>query len=257
MKASLPIEAKRFKQIREELGHTQQQFAHLLGTSNIIADIERGKTKISGKIVMQLCKQFQVNPLWLYGESFQKIKATDGADTMPRVITINDQENENILLVSQKASAGYPQNIGDAQWYDTLPAFFLPLPQFRNATYRGFQVEGDSMLPNIRPNEWVLGRAVPNLFEATDRKIYIVVLKDSVLVKKLEKLEDPSKIRLISLNEEYLPIDVQVKDLQELWLVNSKIAFGLDDATETTLFKQLKESMEELKGQISNLRIEE
>ena len=257
MKAPLPIEAKRFKQIREELGHTQQQFAHLLGTSNIIADIERGKTKISGKIVMQLCKQFQVNPLWLYGESFQKIKATDGADTMPRVITINDQENENILLVSQKAAAGYPQNIGDAQWYDTLPAFSLPLPQFRNATYRGFQVEGDSMLPNIRPNEWVLGRAVPNLFEATDRKIYIVVLKDSVLVKKLEKLEDPSKIRLISLNEEYLPIDVQVKDLQELWLVNSKIAFGLDDATETTLFKQLKESMEELKGQISNLRIEE
>jgi SOS-response transcriptional repressor LexA len=257
MKASLPIEAKRFKQIREELGHTQQHFAQLLGTSNIIADIERGKTKISGKIVMQLCKQFQINPLWLYGESFQKIKSTDGTDTMPKVISVNDQDNENILLVSQKAAAGYPQNIGDAQWYDTLPAFSLPLPQFRNATYRGFQVEGDSMLPNIRPNEWVLGRAVPNLFEATDRKIYIVVLKDSVLVKKLEKLEDPSKIRLISLNEEYLPIDVQVKDLQELWLVNSKIAFGLDDATETTLFKQLKESMEELKGQISNLRIEE
>ena len=257
MKAVLPIEAKRFKQIREELGHTQQQFATLLGTSNIIADIERGKTKISGKIVMELCRQFQINPLWLYGESFQKIKAFDGADTMPKVITVNEQENENILLVGQKAAAGYPQNIGDPEWYDALPAFSLPLPQFKNATYRGFQVEGDSMMPNIKPNEWVLGRSVPNLFEAADRKIYILVLKDSVLVKKLEKLPDPAKIRLVSLNEEYLPIDVPVADLQELWLVNSKIAFGLDEASESTLFKQLKESMEELKGQINNLRIEE
>ena len=64
--------------------------------------------------------------------------------------------------------------------------------------------------------------------EASDSKIYIVVLQDSVLVKKMHKIPGaPNRIRLISLNPEYLPIEVQVQEIQELWQVNSKLSFGL------------------------------
>jgi phage repressor protein C with HTH and peptisase S24 domain len=158
------------------------------------------------------------------------------------------------LLVNQKAAAGYPHNVQDVTWVGSLPAFHMPLPEFRNATYRGFQVEGDSMLPNIRPKEWVLGRAVGHIAEASDRKIYIVVLHDSVLVKKLEKIHGmPHKVRLVSLNPEYLPIEVATKDIQELWQVNSKLTFGLEEPSESTLLRQLQESMNELKGQINRL----
>ncbi len=157
-------------------------------------------------------------------------------------------------LVNQKAAAGYPHNVQDVEWYETLPAFNIPLPQYRNATYRGFQVEGDSMLPNIRPNEWVLGKAVPSITEASDSKIYIVVLHDSVLVKKLQKVPSaPDRVRLISLNPEYIPIEVAVKNIQELWLVNSKLTFGIDEPSESSLLRELQQSMEELKGQINNL----
>ena len=63
MGKKLSIEARRFKKVREQLNHTQQSFAELLQIGNTTADIERGKTKISGKIVMELLKQFQINPL--------------------------------------------------------------------------------------------------------------------------------------------------------------------------------------------------
>jgi hypothetical protein len=110
------------------------------------------------------------------------------------------------------------------------------------------------MLPNIRPNEWVLGRAVASISEASDSKIYIVVLNDSILVKKLQKLpHTPQKIKLISLNPEYLPIEVEVREIQELWMVNSKLTFGIDEPSESTLLRQLQQSMEELKGQINRL----
>ena len=110
------------------------------------------------------------------------------------------------------------------------------------------------MLPNIRPNEWVLGKAVPSIAEASDSRIYIVVLRDSVLVKKLQKIPStPHRIRLLSLNPEYLPIDVEVKDIQELWMVNSKLTFGVDEPSESTLLRQLQASMEELKEQIRKL----
>ena len=255
MDKELTIEARRFRKVREELHHTQHSFAEIIGINGSTADIERGKTKLSGKVVMKLLQQFGINPLWLFGQSFTQYLDINGGDVSPKVISIDKDENDTILLVNQKAAAGYPHNIQDVEWYETLPAFNIPLPEYRNATYRGFQVEGDSMLPNIRPKEWVLGRAVPSVSEASDSRIYIVVLNDSVLVKKLQKLpNNPEKVKLVSLNTEYLPIDVEIQNIQELWLVNSKLTFGLDEPTESSLLRQLQESMEELKGQISNLK---
>ena len=254
MEQTLSIEARRFKKIREEQNHTQQSFAEILAIGATTADIERGKTKISGKIVMELLRQFSINPLWLFGESYTKTVNIDGGDVSPKIVTLTPEGEETIALVNQKAAAGYPHNIQDVDWYETLPAFNIPLPQYRNATYRGFQVEGDSMLPNIRPNEWVLGRAVPSVSEASDSKIYIVVLNDSVLVKKLQKVANaPGKVRLISLNPEYIPIEVEIKNIQELWMVNSKLTFGVDEPSESNLLRELQKSMEELKGQINNL----
>lgn len=255
MGTQLTIEAKRFKSIREELNHTQQSFANLLDIGATTADIERGKTKITGKIVMELMAQFNINPLWIYGKSFEKYIDASSGDLSPKVITLDVSGEDTIMLVNQKAAAGYPNNIHDVGWYQTLPAFNIPLPEYRNASYRGFQVEGDSMLPNIRPNEWVLGRAVPSITEASDSKIFIVVLKDSVLVKKLQKVpNNPHNIRLISLNDQYLPIDVKVRDIMELWQVNSKLSFGVDEPSDSNLLRQLQDSMEELKGQIRGLK---
>src|SRR5690554_3607532 len=255
MKTILTIEAQRFKQLREDLGYTQQAFAQLLNIGSTTADIERSRTKITGKVVVDLMSKFNINPLWLYGKSNEKHIDITRGDTSPRILTLDSEGNDNIVLVSQKAAAGYPHNIQEVEWYQTLPSFNIPLPEYRNASYRGFQVEGDSMIPNIRPNEWVLGRAVPNITEASDSKIYIVVLKDSVLVKKLQKIpNNPQNIRLISLNNQYLPIDVKVRDILELWQVNSKLSFGVDEPSDSNLLRQLQESMDELKGQIRSLK---
>lgn len=247
-------EIKRFKQVRDENNFTQAEFASMLGIKNSTADIERGKTKLSGKIVAELLRQFGINPLWLFGESNQKYLQLTKGDVSPKVVSLNSAENENIVLVNVKAAAGYPHNVQDVDWYQQLPAFDMPLPEYRNATHRGFQIEGDSMMPNFRPGEWVLGKAVGTIEEASNNRVYVVVLYDSVLVKKLQKLPDPSKLLLISLNEEYLPIEVNINDVQELWQVNSKLTFNLDAPSESGLLKQLQQSMDELKSEFKTLK---
>lgn len=247
-------EIKRFKEIRDDHNFTQSEFADKLGIKNSTADIERGRTKLSGKIVAELLGQFEINPLWLFGESSQKYLAVNKGDVNPKVITLNSSEEENIILVSQKAAAGYPHNVQDVSWYQQLPAFDIPLPEYRNATYRGFQVEGDSMMPNLRPGEWVLGKAVPNIEEVSFSKIYVVVLYDSVLVKKIQKMKDPYKILLVSINEEYPPLQVLISDIQELWQVNSKLTFSVDAATESGLLRQLQQSMDDLRSEFKSLK---
>jgi phage repressor protein C with HTH and peptisase S24 domain len=247
-------EIKRFKEVRDENNFTQADFAQVLGIKNSTADIERGRTKLSGKVVAELLRQFGINPLWLFGESNQKYLQMTKGDVSPKVVSVNSAGEENIALVNVKAAAGYPHNVQDVEWYQQLPAFDIPLSEYRNASHRGFQVEGDSMLPNFRPGEWVLGKAVPTIEEAGNNRVYVVVLYDSVLVKKIQKLPDPSKLLLISLNEEYLPIEVNVNDIQELWQVNSKLTFNLDAPSESSLLKQLQQSMDELKSEFKSIR---
>ena len=194
-------------------------------------------------------------------ETLEKKGSFEWASLSPTLLWTAIQKSNGIVAVGYQTTANSFRdnqlptiNIQDVDWYQTLPIFNFPLPEYRNATYRGFQVEGDSMLPNIHPNDWVLGRSVSNVTEASDNKIYIVVLHDSVLVKKLQKTNDSSKIRLISLNEEYLPIEVNIVDIQELWQVNSKLTFGIDEPSGSNLLKELQQSMEDLKGQINSLR---
>jgi len=253
MKAELPFEIQRFKQIRDEKNLTQAEFAEVLGIKNSTADIERGRTKLSGHVVMQLLKLFKVNPLWLFGESRQKEIDLYKADTMPKVVTVGEDGHDNISMVNQKAAAGYPHNVQDTEWYKKLPAFDMPLPQYRHATYRGFQVEGDSMLPDFRPEDWVLAKAVESLNLATNNKVYIIVLYDSVLLKKIEKQNDERSLKLISTNDIYPPYTIETKDIQELWEVTSKLTFSVNEHSENSILKKLEASMEELKAQLNQV----
>lgn len=248
------VTLKRFIEIRRELGHTQAEFAKLLGISTTTADIERGRTKLSGKVVAELLRQFKINPLWLFGESELRHLETSHTSVIPKVVTVDSADKDNMVLVNAKAAAGYPQNIQDTSWYQQLPAFDLPIPEFRNATYRGFQVEGDSMLPNLQPGEWVLARAIEHIDHVSANKMYVVVLQDAIMVKKIEKRPNSNNITLVSLNETYPPYDIKPFQIQEIWEVSSKITFNVDANTDRGLLRQLQESMQELKSQLKHVK---
>ena len=116
----LPSEIRRFKEIREDHDFTQAEFAEKLGIKNSTADIERGRTKLSGQVITELLRLFQVNPLWIYGYSNQKHLDTSKGDVSPKVVVVDKEDNENMVLVNQKAAAGYPNNIADVEYKGNL-----------------------------------------------------------------------------------------------------------------------------------------
>ena len=254
MEDSNKLAAKRFKQIRESQGATQKEFAEILGIKNNIADIERGRTKITGYTLVKMIRHYQVNPLWLYGFSPLKDMNAIQIDVSPKVITINSEENENMVLVDAKAAAGYPTNIQDRHWYNELPAFDFPLPEYRNATYRGFQVEGDSMYPHLKPNEWVIAKAIDNFQHLSNKRICVIVLKDSVLVKQLHKEESSSELTLVSLNTTYPPITISSNEIQEVWEVSSKLSFDIHSIGETASIHELQLAMQRLSNEVNSLK---
>jgi len=254
MEKSNKLAAKRFKQIRETNGATQKEFAEVLGIKNNIADIERGRTKITGYTLVRLMQECQVNPLWLYGFSALKEMNALQVDVSPKVITLNSSTNENMVLVDAKAAAGYPSNIQDRHWFNELPAFDFPLPEYRNATFRGFQVQGDSMYPHLKPNEWVIAKAVDNFQYLSNERICVIVLKDSVLVKQLHKQDTSSCVTLVSLNDSYPTIEIKLSDIQEIWEVSSKLSFDIHSIGETATIHELQLAMQRLSSEVSALK---
>ncbi len=251
----MPIEeeSRRFKQIREELNLTQAAFAEQLGINVTTADIERGRTRIPGQVVKELLKLHHINPLWLFGESSQKYLRIGEPVMSPKIITVDNSGKENIILVSAKAAAGYPHNIGDANWFESLPAFSIPLPEFRNASFRGFQVDGDSMTPVLQSDEWIVGKAVEAWDTIKNNRMYVVVTAESILVKKIQKDDKSTILNLISINPEYNPILVDRSEVREIWQVHSKLTFDMDTNSNTVSLYNLHQEMKELKEEVRRL----
>lgn len=252
----MPIEEefRRFKQIREELNLTQSAFAEALGIGVTTADIERGRTRIPGYAVKELLRKFHINPLWLFGDSSQKHLRADSFAVQPQIVTVDQAGNDNIVLVSARAAAGYPGNIGDSQWFEKLPAFNIPLPEYRNASFRGFQVDGDSMMPVLRPDEWIVAKAEERFDNLSPQKMYVVVTNDSVLVKKVIKEPDSPYINLVSLNPDYAPIRIKQDEIREIWQVSSKLTFDLDSNTPQVSLDGLFQEMRELREEVRKMQ---
>jgi transcriptional regulator with XRE-family HTH domain len=131
-------------------------------------------------------------------------------------ITVDSKGKENIEMVPVKAQAGYTNSYGDLDFIASLPKFSLPfLPE--NKTYRTFQIKGDSMLP-IPENSWVTCSYVENWENIKNGKACVVVTKsDGIVFKLVYNRLSEGKLLLVSSNRNYLPYEIQVAQVVEIW----------------------------------------
>lgn len=221
---TLPIQCKRLRAIREELNETQSSFAKKLGIGNTTTEYERGRTKIGGELIVRLLRDYNVNPLWLYGESEQKHLDPRARAVSPSVVTVDNSGFQNILMVNEKAAAGYAGNLNNQEFHEQLPAFSFPIPEYRNATFRCFQVEGYSMSPTILPGEWIITKAIENITEIKNNNIYVIVDIEGIRIKQVWNEPEMQYLALKSINTDYELESVKYADVIEIWEFHSKIS---------------------------------
>ncbi len=131
--------------------------------------------------------------------------------------TIDQYNNENIELVSEKAKAGYKSGFADPDYIRVLPTFQLPFLS-REKKYRTFQISGDSMLP-IPDESFVTGEFVLDWNTIKDGYPYIILTIEDGIVFKVVKnnIKADKKLRLHSLNSLYEAYDIDISDVKEIW----------------------------------------
>jgi len=143
--------------------------------------------------------------------------------------TVNEENEENIELVPEKAKAGYTNGFADPEFIKELPVFNLPFLS-KNAKYRTFQLNGDSMLP-IPDKSWVTARFVQDWNEIQNGDAYVILTLDEGIVFKIVEnmIREEGKLRLYSLNPVYEPYDVDIKEVREIWKFTHYISNEIPD----------------------------
>ncbi|MFO8055422.1 MAG: LexA family transcriptional regulator [Bacteroidales bacterium] len=227
----MSIFSKNIRLLRKRRKHTQDDVASALNIKrSTFSGYENEVAQPGIETLIALSRYFNITldtlltqDLSLLQES-QLTQLERGYDTyisgsQIRVMaTTVDQENEeNIEVVDEKAKAGYRSGYADPEYLKVLPTFQMPFLS-RERKYRTFQVSGDSMLP-VPEGSWVTGEFIQNWRNIRSQFPYIILTKnDGVVFKVVEnKLKERRQLRLYSLNPVYKPYDIDAADIREVW----------------------------------------
>lgn len=195
---------KNIKRIRKEKKLSMDTLAKKLGLSNrsSIAHIENGSRSLRLDTVEKIAKALEVSPFEIMGPSyFDNIMDTDKIKSDVELfdkISSCYEENETIQLIeiinnfnnikNKKRLVDYSNNLLNADNYD-LTAI----------------VQDNSMKPEYNKGD----RIYINFgYDFTIGDVYLIEYDNSTYIRKV--FNDGYRVRLISLNDEYEPINIDI-----------------------------------------------
>ncbi len=231
------IVSENIKFLRKREGLTQEQMAERLKIKrSLLGAYEEGRAdprinnlvKFSEIFHMSIDRLINVNLAESHLEK-EDGKEKDLQNLKVLTITVDQGNRENIELVPQKAAAGYLNGYADPEFIEELPKFRLPMLSDQ-ATYRAFEISGDSMLP-LRDGAIVIGRYVEHPDEIVHGKAYILVTaREGIVYKRINR--DGDKFMLVSDNKIYQPYEIDPADILEIWEASAYISLDIPEPAE-------------------------
>ena len=252
--------------LRKQANLTQEQFAEKIGIKrSLVGAYEEGRADPRLNNLGAIAELFGTSIDILVHKDVKKLSEAElktgrykrGKEVL--AITVDSEERENIELVPQKAAAGYLNGYSDPEFVAQLPRFKLPFLS-GNATYRAFELSGDSMLPLV-PGTIIIGTYIDDLREIKSGKTYVLVTKSEGIVYKrvFNYIEDTGKLFLVSDNRQYSPFQIDADDVLEIWGSKAYVSVEFPDAVSNqqpvdNKIEELSSMMMEMQKEIIRLR---
>jgi phage repressor protein C with HTH and peptisase S24 domain len=208
-------QGRRLAELRSNLGKTQQDFSKEIGLDRAyLAQIEMGNKSLSYNTLMNVTYRYKnLNTNWLlqgHGEMFELENEVQHMSIIQKT---------NVDLYDMEAFAGLGIN-GD-QTEVIKERWYIPdLVGDHVALY----VKGNSMVPTVADGDIVIAKKVTNNREIESEKIYIIVMADGVVLKRLIFKRD--HITLASDNPFFDSVEVSKEDIITLYRVVLYCCYG-------------------------------
>jgi transcriptional regulator with XRE-family HTH domain len=258
------------KFMRKRRGRTQEEMANFINMKrSTLSGYENGVAEPGIEALIALSNYFNIAIDTLIKIDLSKLTESQlgeiergydifvtGSRIRVLATTIDNNNEENIELVTEKARAGYTRGYADPEYIKELPCFHLPFLS-KHKKYRTFQIKGDSMLP-IAEGSWVTGEYIQdwNSLKNADACI-ILTLNEGIVFKIIENnISIDKSLKLYSLNLVYEPYVLPVAEITEIWKFTNFISnlipepkLQKEDLLSTVAL--LKSEMDKIKAQIS------
>lgn len=148
---------------------------------------------------------------------------------VPYVLQRRDQKNNDdpflVPYVDIPAQAGYKKAYNQRDYIATLKKYpILPDVDPTGAVWRYFQIEGDSMEPEILSGDTILCSQVhiDDWQEIKNYHTHVIVTENELWIKDVYRLSN-KEWALLSQNKEYEPFSVNIEDVRQVWVMRRHI----------------------------------
>lgn len=263
--------ASNLKLLRNSLGISQEEMSQNIGvTRSSLSAYEVGTAvpsyenliKISDFFRVSIDKFLKTDLMALSQPQLDEIMSGHDIDITGNKIrvlatTVDEDNNERVEVIPEKASAGYTAGYADPDYIKVLPTFSMPFLS-KEKKYRSFQISGDSM-PPVPSGSYVTGEFVQNWNMIKNGMPYIVLTKnDGIVFKQLyNHLKEEQTLRFVSTNPLYEPYDLPISEIIEVWkFVNYVASEPPESPTGENLsnaVSQLQHEMKQIKNILKNV----
>lgn len=254
--------ANNLRHLRKQNQLTQEQLAQKLGVKRaMIGAYEEGRAEPRLLTLQHFCQFFSVRMDQLVLRDLSTENVTPEADIEGRKLRIlpilvsAEGDKELGTLVPVKASAGYLNGYGDADFVGALPRFSLPFPELpQDRTYRVFQIRGNSMLP-VPPGAYVISEYVQDWNDIRNEECYILITRDEgVVYKRVINNMREGQLLLKSDNPEYEPYTVPLGRVVEVWKAVGVVSFEIPNPERQPGMPQITALLTDLKQEVEALK---
>ena len=237
---------KNLRFLRDRANLTQKDLATIISRDNDpkkiqaigrnIGSYEEGRAFPQPDLMMPILKHFSIDYQSLISidleslqtHRLQKILQPGQTRLQILAVPVDTNDVEKIAMVPEKAAAGYVKGFSDREYIKELESFHLPwLPT--GATFRAFEISGDSM-PPVAAGSVVLGKFV-EIDEIKVGERYVLVTKEGLVFKRVYLSPNGTKqesLLLTSDNPHFAPYEVELEDVLEVWQFYAHIAMSQD-----------------------------
>jgi len=213
--------AKNIRHLRDLKNFTQQQLADKLSiTKARLGSYEESRSEPSVEMLIKFSNYFHISIDALLRGDLTKTNLDGlmriGSNRLLFPVIRNEDDNEEIELISMKASAGYLNGYADPEYVERLQRIKLPfLPAGK---HRAFPIKGDSM-PPLRDGSFVVCKFVESFSEIKDGITYVFLTKSEGIVYKRVYRNPKRKdtLMLVADNKAYQPYELKAPDILEVW----------------------------------------
>ncbi|MBX2953896.1 MAG: LexA family transcriptional regulator [Leadbetterella sp.] len=241
--------------LRARMGMSQQAVAdQLVITRGRYAKYEDGMAEPPIELLVKISRYFHVSIDLLVSVDIRRVpirelqQLPDNRILLP--VAVDAEGKNKIEIIPHKAQMGYLMGYSDPEYIESLQ--HISLPFLSHAKYRAFPATGDSMPPHSE-GSFIIGKYVERKDDLKEGKTYVFITRhEGISYKRLGKKKRNSLL-LSSDNPFYMPYEVDLADLLEVWEFACSIATS--EAQPDDLRPQtIREMFTELRREIVNLK---